>query len=127
MRESEDGYLQIVGLQQEIVNVGGEKVPPLEIESVLLETGFIEDALVRGENNMITGQSVVADIVLVDSVDFKTVKKRIRQYCRKNLSEYKVPTKINFVDRTSVGKNLKRFSFANSHLQVVSLAETICV
>ena len=80
MRESEDGYLQIVGLQQEIVNVGGDKVLPLELESVLMETEFIEHSRVRGETNMITGQSVVADIVLVDNVDFKTVKKRIKQY-----------------------------------------------
>ena len=52
----DDGYIRIIGRSNEIINVGGEKVLPQEIESVLMELPEVVDVLVRGELNIITGQ-----------------------------------------------------------------------
>jgi acyl-coenzyme A synthetase/AMP-(fatty) acid ligase len=95
VEEIDDGYIKIIGRNKEIINVGGEKVLPAEVESVLLEMNEILDVLAYGEQNAITGQSVVVDIVIKDGVEQKQIKKNIRKYCREKLDNYKIPTKIN--------------------------------
>ena len=59
-----EGFIKIIGRNKEIINVGGQKVLPSEVESVLLGMDEIEDCLVYGEQNAITGQSVSCDVVL---------------------------------------------------------------
>jgi acyl-coenzyme A synthetase/AMP-(fatty) acid ligase len=95
VEETDDGYIKIIGRNKEIINVGGEKVLPAEVESVLLEMDEILDVLAYGEPNAITGQSVVVDIVIKDGIEQKQIKKKIRKYCREKLDNYKIPTKIN--------------------------------
>jgi len=58
-----EGFIKIIGRNKEIINVGGQKVLPSEVESVLLGMDEIEDCLVYGEQNAITGQSVSCDVV----------------------------------------------------------------
>jgi acyl-coenzyme A synthetase/AMP-(fatty) acid ligase len=106
--ELDDGYIRIIGRVKEVINVGGEKVLPAEIESVLMEMEIILDALVHGVQNAITGQSVVADIVLADGVEPKLAKKEIRKYCRTRLSKFKVPTKFVFLNKTNVSDRFKK-------------------
>jgi acyl-coenzyme A synthetase/AMP-(fatty) acid ligase len=108
VEELSDGYIKIKGRLKEMINVGGEKVLPIEVESVLMEIPIIKDAVVRGEPNLITGQSVTSDIVLLDNLDYKKAKKEIRKYCFGKLSVYKVPTKINFVEKTSISGRFKK-------------------
>ncbi|MEN8220525.1 MAG: fatty acid--CoA ligase family protein [Pseudomonadota bacterium] len=108
VEETEDGFLKIVGRNKEIINVGGEKVLPVEVESVLLEMEDINDCMVYGEKNAITGQTVVVDVVPSQLVDKKTIKKAIRQYCRERLDGYKIPTKINIMERTNFGDRFKK-------------------
>ena len=105
---TDDGYIKIIGRNKEVINVGGEKVLPAEIESVLMEMEIILDALVHGVQNAITGQSVVADIVLADGVEPKLAKKEIRKYCRTRLSKFKVPTKFVFLNKTNVSDRFKK-------------------
>ncbi|BAI79867.1 AMP-dependent synthetase and ligase [Deferribacter desulfuricans SSM1] len=104
----QDGYLKIIGRSKEIINVGGEKVLPQEVENVILELDEVVDVMVYGESNPITGQTVVADIVLKDGIDKKEAKKLIRKHCRSKLDNYKVPTKINFVEKISFGDRFKK-------------------
>jgi len=59
-----EGFIKIIGRNKEIINVGGQKVLPSEVESVLLGMDEIEDCVVYGEQNAITGQSVSCDVVL---------------------------------------------------------------
>jgi len=103
-----EGYLRIIGRNKEVINVGGEKVLPSEIESVLFELQEIDDVLVKGVPNAITGQSVVADVVWNADDDKKEVRKRIRAHCKALLSSYKVPTKINIVDSVSFSNRFKK-------------------
>ena len=62
-----------------------------------MQMEIIKDALVRGEKNAITGQSVVADVVIVDGLETKKAKSMIRIFCKENMHMFKVQTKINFL------------------------------
>lgn len=108
VKTTDDGYIQIIGRNKEIINVGGEKVLPNEVESVLLSMPEIEDVMVYGEQNIITGQTVVCDVVIPDSIDSKEIKKIIRKYCKDKLDSYKIPTKVNIVNKTSFGDRFKK-------------------
>ncbi len=108
VEQTEDGYIKIIGRNKEVINVGGEKVLPQEVENVILELDEVIDVMVYGEKNHITGQTVVADVVLKDKIDENEAKKIIRKYCRNKLDNYKVPTKINFVEKIDVGDRYKK-------------------
>src|SRR5699024_5983129 len=64
VEEASDGYLRIKGRRKEIINVGGQKVVPAEVESVLLKLPAVVDCKVYGEANVMTGQSVAANVVI---------------------------------------------------------------
>lgn len=108
VEQSDDGYLRIVGRTKEMINVGGEKVLPSEVENVLRELEEIADCLVYGQNNAITGQHVAADIVLNVHDDPKKMRNKIRAYCKKILSSYKVPAKIYFVESLPLSESFKK-------------------
>ena len=106
---ADDGYIKIIGKNKEVINVGGEKVLPNEVESILLSITEIKDVLVYGEKNIITGQTVVCDIVLKKEIAAKEIKKILRKYCRDKLASYKIPTKVNIVTKTNFGERFKKF------------------
>lgn len=108
VEEVEGGYLKITGRDNEIINVGGEKVIPNEVESVLLELPQIADCMVYGEPNAITGQMVVADVVIKGLGEFSGIKKAIRKFCREKLVAYKIPVRINILDQITFGKRFKK-------------------
>jgi len=108
VEELDDGYIRIIGRDKEVINVGGEKVLPAEVESILMEIDIVLDVLAYGAQNAVTGQSVSVDIVLANGVDTKWAKKEIRKHCRVRLSGYKVPTKIKFINRTNTGDRFKK-------------------
>lgn len=103
---SEDGYIKIIGRNTEIINVGGQKVLPSEIESVILSMEEIEDCLAYGEKNLITGQNVVCDVVLKNEIS--NIKLLIRKFCKDKLDNYKIPTKINIIDKINFGDRFKK-------------------
>jgi acyl-CoA synthetase (AMP-forming)/AMP-acid ligase II len=103
-----DGYLKIIGRAKEIINVGGEKVLPCEVESIILQMPEILDCMVYGEKNAITGESVVVDVVLRDNELSSSIKKLIRSYCKDKLDNYKIPTKAIIVEHTNFGERFKK-------------------
>ncbi len=104
--EVEGDYIKIIGRNKEMINVGGEKVLPSEVESVILELEQIQDVLVFSEKNPITGQMVVCDVV--SKLDKKELKKLIRSHCKTKLDNYKIPTKVNVVESLNVGARFKK-------------------
>lgn len=110
VEESEDGFFTIKGRSIDVMNVGGEKVVPLEIETVLLEIPEVADCLVYGETSPITGQIVVAKVFLSTNTvkSPKELRRKIKQYCRKKLSPYKVPARITFEQRINVTDRYKK-------------------
>ncbi len=105
---TQDGYIKIIGRNKELINVGGEKVLPNEVESIILEINEIEDCMVYGETNIITGQTVVCDVVLKEELLQNEIKKIVRQFCKDRLDTYKIPTKVNIVDKTNFSDRFKK-------------------
>jgi acyl-coenzyme A synthetase/AMP-(fatty) acid ligase len=105
-----DGRLRVLGRETELVNVGGEKVWPAEVESVLLESPEVAACLVRGEPNALTGQTVVAQVVPAtpqSAAELEALKRRLRQHCRARLAAYKIPTRMTFLDQLAVTARFK--------------------
>ena len=103
-----DGYIRIKGRKKEVINVGGEKVLPLEVENILLEIPEIKECIVYPEDNPITGQMVVADVILNKILTKAEIKNIIRNYCKDKLRKFKIPVKVNIVEQILHGKRIKK-------------------
>ena len=104
--EVDGEYIKIIGRTKEVINVGGQKVLPAEVESIILEMEEISDCMVYAEQNAITGQTVVCDVVLNKNIE--NIKKRVRVFCKDRLDAYKIPTKVNVVDKTNFSDRFKK-------------------
>lgn len=89
-------YIKILGRESELINVGGEKVYPAEVESVLLEVDGVKDAVVHGESNAILGKVVACKISTGENSDLPALKKAIQKHCAEKLEKFKRPVKIEF-------------------------------
>ena len=96
--EVDGDYLKILGRRSEMINIGGEKVYPAEVESLLMELDNILDASVRGEPNAITGQMVVARVTLEESETPLALRKRIRAALKGNTASFKIPAKFEITE-----------------------------
>jgi acyl-coenzyme A synthetase/AMP-(fatty) acid ligase len=110
--ELRDDRYYFVGRRDGVINVGGWKVYPEEVEAVINRHCEVQVSLVRTKKNPITGALVVADVVLktpsqaVDD-DGCELKHDILLLCREALSPYKVPAVINFVPALPVDETGK--------------------
>jgi acyl-CoA synthetase (AMP-forming)/AMP-acid ligase II len=99
MVELRDGRYHFVGRREGIINVGGQKVHPEEIEAVINRHPGVRMSRVRGRPSPITGAIVVADIVMreTDGVSFQDMKDEIIAACRRQLPAHKVPAILHEV------------------------------
>jgi acyl-CoA synthetase (AMP-forming)/AMP-acid ligase II len=106
--KDEDGFYYIVDRKKDMIISGATNISPREIEEVLLEIQGIIDVAVVGVKSEKWGEAVTAVMVKnVDNIDLD----KIENYCRKNLSSYKIPKSFHFVEslpRNAAGKILKR-------------------
>ena len=99
-----------VGRRGGIINIGGLKVHPEEIEAVINRHDEVRMSRVKARKSPITGAIVVADVVLADGSDASRadeIKSRIIADCKARLASHKVPAMIKFVDKldiTAAGK-----------------------
>jgi acyl-CoA synthetase (AMP-forming)/AMP-acid ligase II len=91
-------YLRILGRKSEMINVGGQKVFPAEIENVLLEAANIKEATVSGVPHPIMGHVVKARISLEEPEDQLHLAERLRKHCMNRIAKYKVPVKYEIVN-----------------------------
>lgn len=106
--EVKEEYFKILGRKSEIINVGGEKVFPQEIENVILEIPGVIDVLVYGEDNRLTGKIVCAKVTYSGIEEKKEIIKKIKTYCRLKLQVFKIPVKIELSDTSFEGDRLKK-------------------
>lgn len=106
--EVDGEYITILGRESDIINVGGQKVYPAEVESVLLELDGITDVTVIGETNPILGQIVKARISLAEEENMNELKKRVRRFCTGRLAEYKIPQRIEIAREPQFHSRFKR-------------------
>lgn len=108
MIEIRDGRCLFVGRRGGIINVGGQKVHPEEIEGVINRHPGIRMSLVRARRNPITGAVVAADIVLRDrSADAEAIKREVAETCRAALPPHKVPALLRVVPSLDVAPSGK--------------------
>ena len=106
--EVDGEYMRILGRKSEMINVGGEKVYPAEIESVISEMDEIEEVVVTGEPNPIMGSIVKATIRLKPGVAKDQFKQRLQAYCKGKLAPFKVPQRVVFQDEKLYSDRFKK-------------------
>lgn len=106
--EVKEEYIKFLGRESEIINVGGQKVYPTEVESVLLEINGVKDTVVYGEKNPLMGEIVAANVKVDELNNNKKFISLIKKYCREKLDKYKIPIKINFTQKDLSSDRFKR-------------------
>ena len=99
----ESGYLSLTGRLKELINRGGEKISPLEVDNVILRHPAVEEVLSFAAPHKTLGEDVHAAVVLKENID----EKELRQYCLQYLADFKVPRKFHFLEslpRGATGK-----------------------
>jgi acyl-CoA synthetase (AMP-forming)/AMP-acid ligase II len=103
----EEGYLRLVGRIKELINRGGEKISPREIDEVLLKHPAVAEAVCFGIPDRVYGEAVAAAVVLSG----QATEAEMMAHCRESLSDFKCPKVIYIVDaipRTATGKIQRR-------------------
>lgn len=113
MVEVNGDYIRILGRVTDIINVGGQKVSPAEVESVLLQLDNVQDVAVYGEKNPLTGQIVAARFNLMEPEDLDSLKKRVRAFCRDRMPSFKIPVKVTTTDREQHSERYKKMRRAD--------------
>jgi acyl-CoA synthetase (AMP-forming)/AMP-acid ligase II len=113
----EDGYLTITGRLKEIINRGGEKISPREVDDVLMDHAAIQQCVTFAMPHKSLGEEVAAAVVLREGADAD--EKAIRSFAGERLAAFKVPRKIIFLDEIPKG--------ATGKLQRIGLAEKLGV
>lgn len=108
MVEQDGEWLRILGRDSEIINVGGYKVFPAEVESLLLEMENVDDVVVFGADHPIIGKVVVAKLKLSKTETLRELKSRVLQFCKNRLQPYKIPGKILITDESTYNERYKR-------------------
>lgn len=103
--EVDGEYFKILGRESEIINVAGEKVFPIEIESFLLTLDNIKEAVVRAKKSPVTGQMIWAECVLEAAEDKAEFKRRVLTACQQYFPPFKVPGLITLSKQDNVMGN----------------------
>ena len=110
--EQDGEYIKILGRKSEVINVGGQKVFPAEVENVIYGMANVMEVSVYGEKNMIVGNIVCARVNLVQDEDTTDFVARLKKHCRSQLETFKVPVKVFIVkDRLFSEKFKKKHMF----------------
>lgn len=96
----EDGYLFLTGRSQEVINRGGNKVMPREVEEVLMRHSSVRHAVVFPVSHPVLGTDVAAAVVLATGNTLN--ESTLRRFARAQISDFKVPTRIIQLDEIPV-------------------------
>jgi len=104
-----DGYLFLIGRIKELINRGGEKISPLEIDAVLLSHPAVAEAVAFAVPDDKYGEEINAAVVPKEGVT--VTESDIRDLCKKNLASFKIPKRVFITDsipKTATGKVQRR-------------------
>ncbi len=110
VEEGPDGSLRIIGRESAIINVGGQKVHPSEIEAVLSHLPEIEACHVYSVPDPITGSAIGCKIVSRNEHELRAWKRLIRNHCRGKLAPWKIPSHLTISGELDVNARLKKQS-----------------
>ncbi len=101
----EDGLFKFKSRKNELINVGGYKVNPGEVEAAILKIEGVRQAMVYGRANSVLGHVLCADVVLNDGAELKEID--IKRELGRQLQDFKVPRRIKFVEEISLTRTGK--------------------
>ena len=110
-----EGYLRLTGRLKEIINRGGEKVSPLEVDTVLMDHPAVAQVVTFAMPHAKLGEEVAAAVVLREGHTLD--EHGLRAFCAERLAPFKIPRKIVFIDEIPKG--------ATGKLQRIGLAEKL--
>lgn len=111
----EDGFLKITGRLKEIINRGGEKISPLEVDDTIMDHPAVQQVVTFAKPHKMLGEEVAAVIVLKEGNE--ATEQDIKDFASKRLAGFKVPATILFMDEIPKG--------ATGKLQRIGLAEKL--
>ena len=97
----QNGYLKISGRLKEIINKGGEKISPLEVDNVLMDHPLIEQAVCFGYEDKMLGEDIAAAIIVKEGKNCSETD--VKTYAEEKLAKFKIPKKIFFVNEIPKG------------------------
>jgi acyl-CoA synthetase (AMP-forming)/AMP-acid ligase II len=97
----QDGYLKISGRLKEIINKGGEKISPLEVDNILMDHPLIEQAVCFGYEDKMLGEEIAAAIIVKEGQNCSEMD--VKNYAEEKLAKFKIPKKIFFVNEIPKG------------------------
>lgn len=129
-RMDEDGYLYLTGRIKEMINRGGEKIAPRDIDEALLTHPDVAQALAFSVDHASMGEDVAAAVILKPGA--QATEGTLRAHLLERISEYKVPSRIVFVDEIPAGPTgkLQRIGLAKrleAKLRVAYVAPTTAI
>jgi acyl-CoA synthetase (AMP-forming)/AMP-acid ligase II len=101
-------FFRILGRVTDLINVGGQKVYPAEVEDVILAQPNITDVVVTGEPHALLGYIVVAKVELAQPEPLDALRLRIRKACLAKLAAYKVPAKVVMLEQNIYSARFKK-------------------
>ncbi|XAR71715.1 Oxalate--CoA ligase [Bertholletia excelsa] len=105
-----DGYLHLVGRIKELINRGGEKISPIEVDAVLLSHPDVAQAVAFGVPDDKYGEEINCAIIPREGSNID--EEEVSRFCKKNLAAFKVPKRVFITDslpKTATGKIQRRF------------------
>lgn len=105
-----DGYLFVKGRKKDIINHGGEKVAPAQVENVLSQLNFVKEVSVIGTPDTLYGEAVTAVVISHGRQSETLERQKIIAHAKATLAKYEQPTRIFFVDdypRNATGKAIR--------------------
>ncbi len=102
-RTDEEGYFYIIDRIKDMINVGGLKVYPSEVENILYQHPAVAEVAVYGVPEALLGEQVIASIIPGEAV----TAEEIVAFCRQNMADFKVPSLVELVDSLPKGRTGK--------------------
>jgi acyl-coenzyme A synthetase/AMP-(fatty) acid ligase len=101
-------WMRVLGRKSDFINVGGAKVSPVEVESVLLEMPCVAEVAVVGRPHPMMGQVVEARVRLIGDWSLVDFKAQMREHCRGRLPSEAIPVKVSLASESMVTDRFKR-------------------
>ena len=101
----EDGFLYILGRKDDVINIGGLKIAPTEVESVALKFPGVSECICYSKTDAKDNMSIVMDVVLEKNADFD--QKEFRKFMENSLESFKIPKTVAVVDEIAKTYNGK--------------------
>jgi acyl-CoA synthetase (AMP-forming)/AMP-acid ligase II len=106
--EVDGEYLRILGRKSDLINVGGQKVYPAEVENLLLQMDNVAEVAVFGKPHPMMGQIVAARFTLKEPEPLDAFKRRMFAFARERLAKFQIPVFVELAEADQFGARFKK-------------------